>query len=77
MSVIRSSIGGGYVAETELNGKRIVSEFTNIVDAAEWIEGVENGKGKIESEEGTDDNCNTGVSAIGFRAQAESDGIRV
>lgn len=65
MSLIRSSFGGGFVAETEVNGKKLVAEFSDIVAAAVWVEKVTNKEVK-EDEKADFDNSNIDShSAVG------------
>lgn len=65
MSKIYSLNGGGYIAVTEKNGKAIVSEFTDIVDAAIWVKGIENKEVK-EDEKADFNNSNIDShSAVG------------
>lgn len=66
MSKIYSLNGGGYVAVTEKDGKAIVSEHTDIVSAAKWIESID--RKEKEDEKDSCNNCDNSVSCIGFRA---------
>lgn len=66
MSKIYSLNGGGYVAVTEKDGKAIVSEHTDIVSAAKWVESIENRKEK-EDEKDSCNNCDNSSCGIDGR----------